>query len=422
MGKPTAEPSWLPGLVAQVQQVFQELDKKSPDLRSALNHERQQIENQCAGWSQSLANPTLSSGVRTEIEAQYSDAVARRAEIDTDLQEQEFIGVRNQELIERAPILDRLQRLDQVLAENNPTLGNLELSQVIDRIVCRSDRKVVLRMCKLGLLPEAIDVLATEPNGEVPPSDSAPTKKPKTKPRRRTRLRTVGAENGTDARALADFVADPQRFSGLGDEWFWIKSFQVPEPKTPWYIANAEAVFCRRQESKLSFDKLAVEFHTTDTTIRAAMKHYLDAHPDERDSVDLPHGRGESRTVDVEPHMAEVRRLFDDGYSKLALAKKFNWPTSAVDRALKLSYAKEGKRVPTKEERRQQQIDRARQLYKDQLKKGKVSLADKGKVSLADIARALHVSDITARDYLRESFKAQGEIMPDLRGWRGQSA
>jgi len=134
------------------------------------------------------------------------------------------------------------------------------------------------------------------------------------------------------------------------------------------------------------------------------MKHYLDTHPDERDSIDLPHGRGESRTVDVEPYMAEVRRLFDGGESKLALTKKFNWPSSAVDRALELSYAKEGRRVPTNKERRQQQINRARQLYEDQLKKGKVSLAE--------IARELHVSDVTARDYLRESFKAQGNPAP----------
>ena len=405
---------WLPDLLAEVQKEFQALDSKNPDYTSALQHERCQIEEQCAGWMLSLANPKLPATLRGEIETKFDEAATRRNEIDVELQQQESVSVHNQRIVDATKVLERLSRLDDVLAQDNPTLGNLELSMVIDRVTCHSDGTVVLRMCKLGLLPDAIDVFASLENGQAESNDAASTTKLRGKPRRRARLKTNGMDNESEARARAEFVADPNRFAGLKDEWFWVECFHVPEAKTPWYIANAEEVFRRRQESKLSFDKLADEFGTTDTTIRAAMAYYLKTHPGERDNVDLPRGRGSRCSIDVGPHVMDVRRLWDEGDSKLGIGKILEWPESAVNRALRQSYAQEGKTMPTAKERRQQQIDRARQLFDGQQKEGKVSLSE--------IALKLHVSDVTAREYLQKSFTSEGKALPDLRGWRRQSA
>ena len=64
-------------------------------------------------------------------------------------------------------VVDRLNRLADVLARNNPTRGNVELSLHIDQICCHDDGRVVVRTCKLGALAGTIDLLAGRAVGKT---------------------------------------------------------------------------------------------------------------------------------------------------------------------------------------------------------------------------------------------------------------
>ena len=108
-----------------------------------------------------------------------------------------------------------------ILAKQNPTLGNLELSLHIDKIVCSPDGTVTMRTCKLGALTEAVDLLASGDGDEAGKSvdiehDDNSNPNYRVTRRRRGRLRVADADDGSvDMRALADFAADPDRFAGL---------------------------------------------------------------------------------------------------------------------------------------------------------------------------------------------------------------
>jgi hypothetical protein len=81
-------------------------------------------------------------------------------------------------------VLSRVEKLADVLAANNPTMGNLELSFHIDRIDCFSDGRVEMRTCKLGALTGAADLVADYDGGQarvvaasIPPTLAADDKK-----------------------------------------------------------------------------------------------------------------------------------------------------------------------------------------------------------------------------------------------------
>ena len=99
-----------------------------------------------------------------------------------------------------------------------------------------------------------------------------------TGPRRRGRLRTVDNDDtsGTNAREVADFVADTNRFANLSDKWFWVDEFQIPVKKS-WVEQNAEKVSCaglkksRSRRKKPSLNMLAREFGRSRPTIKTAI-------------------------------------------------------------------------------------------------------------------------------------------------------
>ncbi len=403
---------WLPELRDEIQQALNSQAASAPDIRPALEHERQQLEEAALRMVDILGQSQAAPAVRLEIEADYNKALERRNDIDVQLAGQDSDDARRQTIVDPRQVIERVDHLADVLAKNNPTLGNLELSMHIDRIVCHPDGKVLMRTCKLGTLPDAIDVLATAPEVTDGQTRSAAVNgKAKARPRRRTRLRTDNTDDDkVDMRALADFAADPNRFSGLGDEWFWIDIFQVPGPRVPWYVEHAEAVFKRRQEKKLSYDELAREFGTSKPTAMAAVRHFLETHPEAVDAVELSAGGSRRKRMDVAPIADEVRKLWwDDNWSKQQLGVKYSCATTTIDRALAKAYAKTGEKVPTEEEHRQHKIDQARKLHDD-------------RTQLADIARVLRMSDVCVRRLLRESFAAQGQPMPDLRRRKSKSS
>jgi predicted Rdx family selenoprotein len=333
------EPEWLAPLFETVRQTLAARVDRHPDQRAAHKHELQQLLGQQAGWSQSLAKVDLAPSLRSVIEANWERALARQHEIEATLAEQDSRQQRVGELLDPQQVVGRLDKMPEVLALNNPTLGNLELSLHIDRIDCYQDGKVVMRTCKLGALTGAVEILATTNVQQVAPTDTNGDAAKQAKPRRRARLRVDG---GTDVKAAANTAADPDRFAGLGEEWFWEDTFQIPEKTWP-FQEMAIAVATERLLAERTHEELAETFGVTVPTIRKAIKYAAEL--DER-FRDLPRKMPRSRWH--EDHALEVaaKKAKNLGTNELvaffgksdttiraalAHARKISGPTQAVD-------------------------------------------------------------------------------------------
>ncbi len=186
------ETDWFQSLVREVGHELKRLDGNQPDRRAALHHEYGQLQAQIDGWAVSLAKTDLDTALRAEIETHWANALGRRREIEIILAEQESKQDILQELLDPGQVASRLERLSDILAANNPTQGNLELAQHIDRIDCFSDGTVNMRTCKLSFLSGAAE-LFVEDNPQVPELGAAATSPTKqATPRRRARLRIEG--------------------------------------------------------------------------------------------------------------------------------------------------------------------------------------------------------------------------------------
>jgi uncharacterized protein (DUF433 family) len=89
---------------------------------------------------------------------------------------------------------------------------------------------------------------------------------PQATPRRRARLRIDGE---ADVKAAVNTAADPNRFAGLDDRWFWEDVFQIPERVWPFQEMAVE-VALQRLAGK-THQELAEDFGVTVPTIRKAL-------------------------------------------------------------------------------------------------------------------------------------------------------
>lgn len=386
------EPDWLIALTRQVQTALEQTITGKQDNRPALESELSAIRDRKQGWSLSLGNPTLPTSLRTTIESDWAAADDRERSILECMAQFERENVDVETLLQPAQVLERLDHLAEILGREDPTRANIELSTIIDRIDCFSDGTVRLRLCKLGMFPEARELLADE---QLAPAQQQGG------PRTRSPLRVPNVIDDS-IRAAADFAADTTRFGSLSDEWFWVYDFTVPDRPKSWAETNAESVFRRRQDSRLSLEKLAVEFRVTKPTIKAAIKAYEDTHPGVKDAVKLLRGSKRGPRIDVAAFADEAADLLIKGWSRVALAKKFKCSTPVITKALKLAFARRGEPIPTRESIRRANAKRARELFGTH-------------PSLSWVASQMEVSTASAREYLRASCNAEGTEMPDLR-------
>lgn len=388
--------NWPEELIEQVQTQLDELTAAGGDDTSASEAELRRIEESIQGWRLSLANPKLSQPVRESLEKDWEQAEDRRAEIEAWLEENRARRTCHERLVRHDDVMTRLERLDLILAQADPTRGNLELSLHIDKILCRSDGSVQVRMCKLGLAPEAVDALSLPT--VVPGDDTIGTKQ--SRARRRGKLRVIDNDS-IDLDAQAAFIAETERFSGLADEWFWIDEFQQPDKKSNTKCDDAQ-VFRRRQESHLSYSALAKEFDVTSPTIGNAIRRYLAAHPGERDEVRVPRGGNRKPTIDVTAFGEEARQLWAAGTSKEALAEKYSVSSPTIVKAIQWAYAERGETMPTEAELRLARVIEARRRFD-------------ANEPWREIAAVMNLSERTVTQYVAESLAAEGRTLPDRR-------
>lgn len=265
--------SWFSELCALVERELLRLRRRQNDLRPALEAERERLEAQIRGWTQSLGKPDLDSAVRAAVEESLRGAFERQREIEATLAEREAADRIVEGALDPRQVADRLDHLADVLALNNPSLGNLELSLYIDTITCDFGGRVVLRTCRLGALTDAMELLRTgDPPPAPEPDDSDDGQPGRVRPRRRARLRVDDADNGgRDLQGLADWAADPHRFDGLPARWFQEEVFQVPVKKS-WAERHAADV-ARRRIGGMTVAALAAHFGRSVPTIRASLRH-----------------------------------------------------------------------------------------------------------------------------------------------------
>jgi hypothetical protein len=263
--------SWFDPLREQIQRELDALSAARHGTRPALEKEQEQLRQQIQGWSLSLAKPELSPVLRTVLEKDVEAAVQRQQEVERQLAEVDALRRRAETVVDAQQVVDQLNRLAEVLATQNPSRTNLELSLHIDAIRCYQDGRVVVRTCKLGALAGSTDLLVRPGDGSAQGS-AGDSEAMAAKPRRRA-VRRVAADDGNqaDLQAAAHQAADLERFAGLGPEWFWEDTFQVPR-KTCWSEEHAAEVAAKKQETGWSLAKLAEHFGKSIPTIRRALR------------------------------------------------------------------------------------------------------------------------------------------------------
>ena len=153
-------PEWLGPLCEEITRELDRLDRSQDVQRPDLEREAADLQAHLDGWAISLAKPDLSPGVREDIEERYGRAKARLQTLRSDLSGLGARQARHRGLVDPRQVLDRLQRLGDVLASGNVARGNLELCRHIDRIDAYADGRVVMRTSKLGIFEGAATVLA----------------------------------------------------------------------------------------------------------------------------------------------------------------------------------------------------------------------------------------------------------------------
>lgn len=263
--------SWFGPLLAQIQRELEELSAERHDARPALKKEREQLRQQLQGWSQSLAKPDLSPTVRAMVERDMEVALQRQQEVEGQLAAVDSLRRQAGAVVDPAQVVDRLNRLDEVLAAQNPSRTNLELSLHIEGVRCYRDGRVVVRSCKLGALAGSMELLARP--GDVPPQGRPSDGEAMVATPRRRTVRRVVADDGDQAalHAAAHQAADVDRFAGLGPEWFWEDVLQRP-PKTSWSEEHAAGVAAKKLEMGWPLAKLAEHFGRSIPTIRRALR------------------------------------------------------------------------------------------------------------------------------------------------------
>src|SRR5262249_15354105 len=126
-GQPEELPSWLPELIALIEQELRQFRQNEPDRSVSARKEQEELEKKITGWTMTLADPQLPAAVRADIVAHYQAALERKHQLEQSLRAEQALARHVSCALNPATLLVQLRKLEEVLASFNPTLGNLEL-------------------------------------------------------------------------------------------------------------------------------------------------------------------------------------------------------------------------------------------------------------------------------------------------------
>jgi DNA invertase Pin-like site-specific DNA recombinase len=329
-GQSDPAPAWLPEMLALVRQEQQRFQADAPDQDAADREELRQVEEQLAGWAITLANPNLPTAVRNDIEVRYTQRKERHQSLQHQIAAHQALRKHLDDTLDSKTVLDALAHLDKVLAEYNPTLGNVELSKHIDVILCDSHGRVELRGTMLGLFEGATDLLRRgEERPTAPPTDVG--RFTPVLPRRRGRLRVPNLS--CDAQGLTEDlnpVLDPERFAGIPDCFFWRET--IPMESEPCWSQKHAAQVAQERAAGKTHAQLAAQFGVTVITIRKTLRIA-------EQTLELPTAlpRKMLRPRWPEQHFLEVARLAQQGLRLRQLCRHFERSEPLIRKALQLA-------------------------------------------------------------------------------------
>lgn len=258
-------------LVDLVERELAKANQHDPGAMVLLQAERLEIAKNKEGWQKSIGRPDLAVGLRRNIEDQWKLAEQREADIEQQLQQMESMHIGTKFVVDAAVIREKVSTLHETLSNTNATVMNFELAQHIDRIDCWNDGRVIVRICKLGILPNPSELIShlSNPAGASSAGGSSPTK---AKPRKRARL-AVESNTSTELTQALEFASDPHRFAGLPEDCFWEIELAV-RPRQCWAEEFADEVFREWNEGqpKPTLEALAKSYGKSIPTIRKAIR------------------------------------------------------------------------------------------------------------------------------------------------------
>ncbi len=255
----------------RVEQKLAEFLPAPDDVRSDLNEELKRLEGCCIGWRISLGDPQLDLSVRQMLQEDFKQAQQRINEIQHQLSTLASATQIRETLVDPERVAERLARLGEVLAGGAASAVNLELAQHLEGIHCYRDGRVVLRSCQLGALASPTDA------DTILGRTGVVAKEPCRRRQRTLRRTDEGLDDEEEVEIANHFAADPQRFAGLGPEWFSEEVLQVPIRQS-WAEEHAVEVAQFRLETHATMEVTSKHFGKTVPTIREALRYARDSH------------------------------------------------------------------------------------------------------------------------------------------------
>ena len=277
-------PAWLAEVMDDVRAELAALAREGPDRRPALVARLAELDEQMAGWLQSLGKRELPAGLREGLEARYAEAERQRDDVRRELDALQNQGARLDEALDVGEVLERLRRLEQVLAGGSPTAVNEELALHVERIEVDARGRIDMRTSRIGALEGAVELLRSAGLGVAPPAVATPrpgdvtahrvkSKRPtKRRPRHDEAERQGGVQQGADVAPPRGLDTQPltQR---LDAKWFWADPLPV-RLKSCWSEDMAAEVAALRASDPAywSLARLRQHFGKSVPTIRKALR------------------------------------------------------------------------------------------------------------------------------------------------------
>lgn len=321
---------WFQELTRLVNAELSRMNLNRDSNESLLDDEQKELRTRLQGWMISLSNPELPIEVRELIVLDSVPVSKRIQEIDRIRKEKEFRLSQMKSVVDPEALIERLERLWAVLAQYNPSRINVELSLHIDKIEWFGTGKVKLKLCKLGLTPDAIDLFQMnliEHRSDLEINPQVCTVKPR---RRSLRMIHTGESPSEELHSLVSWSTDPGRFDDLHPDFFEEHEFQLPEP-IYWFQKHAIEILNKRKEG-MSHAELAARSGCSLATVRKALNYALALDPDqERFRKKHPRRRWH------EDHVNEIVALVMQNHNIPSIAKQLGKSEPTIKKGIQFA-------------------------------------------------------------------------------------
>lgn len=290
---------WFQDLRSEVERCCAEQQTHAPDTAHSLQRQLAKIDEQCRGWAQSLGNPALSTNVRSELEQLIDNSRKETETIQRQLSDLESLAKLARQPLDPENIIERLNRLPEILQANCPSRGNIELAGYIDSITCHPSGKIDLRIFKLGALdkydPQAsqlLDLLQSTSSALAAPAPTSSPAAGATEPaahatsegviagkpqiRKRRRFTPLSGEDMIETTERSEALMEPDRFAVFGPDLFWTDELHIPI-KQRWHEVHAHEVARAKAQDK-TYEEVCKHFGKSKPTILEALR-YAKANP-----------------------------------------------------------------------------------------------------------------------------------------------